>query len=47
MLMSVAALIAAFGLASPLVVVREADEGAIAHVWQLLMAGQLPLLRTS
>jgi hypothetical protein len=24
--------------------VREPDEGAIAHLWQLLMAGQLPLL---
>jgi hypothetical protein len=25
-------------------VVRDEDEGAIAHIWQLLMAGQLPLL---
>ena len=24
--------------------VRDADEGAVAHIWQLLMAGQLPLL---
>jgi hypothetical protein len=24
--------------------VREADEGAIAHIWQILMAGQLPVL---
>jgi len=24
--------------------VREPDEGAIAHTWQLLMAGQLPVL---
>jgi hypothetical protein len=24
--------------------VREPDEGAIAHVWQLLMAGQMPVL---
>lgn len=24
--------------------VREPDEGAIAHIWQLLMAGQLPVL---
>jgi hypothetical protein len=23
---------------------REQDEGAIAHLWQLLMAGQLPVL---
>jgi hypothetical protein len=46
MLMSAAALalllgsiVARFG-----VVVRDGDEGAIAHIWQLLMAGQLPLL---
>ena len=26
------------------VVVREADEGAIAHLWQILMAGQMPIL---
>ncbi len=25
-------------------VVREADEGAAAHTWQILMAGQLPIL---
>ncbi|MFY9561823.1 MAG: hypothetical protein WAQ52_16435 [Terriglobales bacterium] len=25
-------------------VVREADEGATAHIWQLLMAGQMPVL---
>jgi uncharacterized membrane protein HdeD (DUF308 family) len=25
-------------------VVREADEGSSAHIWQLLMAGQLPIL---
>ncbi len=24
--------------------VREADEGAVAHIWQILMAGQLPVL---
>jgi hypothetical protein len=24
--------------------VREPDEGAIAHLWQILMAGQLPVL---
>jgi hypothetical protein len=23
---------------------READEGAAAHIWQLLMAGQLPVV---
>ena len=43
-LMSMAALalvlthIAIFGA------VREADEGAAAHIWQLLMAGQLPVI---
>ena len=26
------------------VIVRETDEGAIAHLWQLLMAGQMPIL---
>jgi hypothetical protein len=26
------------------VVVREADEGTTAHLWQILMAGQLPVL---
>jgi hypothetical protein len=42
--MSVAALgvlathIALFGTA------RQADEGAAAHLWQLLMAGQLPVI---
>jgi hypothetical protein len=25
-------------------VTREADEGAAAHLWQLLMAGQMPIL---
>jgi hypothetical protein len=25
-------------------VVREADEGTVAHIWQLLMAGQMPVL---
>ncbi len=44
MAMSLAALalvlvhIAAFG------VVREADEGAAAHLWQLLMAGRVPVV---
>jgi uncharacterized membrane protein HdeD (DUF308 family) len=26
------------------VVVRDSDEGAIVHIWQLLIAGQLPIL---
>jgi len=25
-------------------IVRQEDEGAIAHIWQLLMAGQLPIM---
>jgi hypothetical protein len=44
MLMSVAALTLLFGGIAAGVVVQEADEGAIAHIWQLLMVGQLPLL---
>jgi hypothetical protein len=34
----VVAHISVFGVA------READEGAAAHIWQLLMAGQLPVV---
>lgn len=26
------------------IVVRESDEGAMAHIWQLLIGGQLPIL---
>ena len=33
-----------YGLIINKPLVREADEGAIAHIWQLLMAGQLPVL---
>jgi uncharacterized membrane protein HdeD (DUF308 family) len=45
-LMSATALVLVLGsiAASSGVVVRDGDEGAIAHIWQLLMAGQLPLL---
>jgi len=25
-------------------ILREADEGAVAHLWQILMAGQLPII---
>jgi hypothetical protein len=32
------------GIAAPSGMVRDTDEGAIAHIWQLLMAGQLPIL---
>jgi hypothetical protein len=45
MLMSVAALALLLGsIAVHSDAVRDSDEGAIAHIWQLLMAGQLPLL---
>jgi uncharacterized membrane protein HdeD (DUF308 family) len=45
MLMSVAALALLLGsIAVRSGVARDSDEGAIAHIWQLLMAGQLPLL---
>jgi len=46
MAMSIAALAIVLGsiAASPGVVVRNADEGAVAHIWQLLMAGQIPIL---
>jgi hypothetical protein len=44
MLMSVAALTLLLGGIAAGVVVCEDDEGAIAHIWQLLMVGQLPLL---
>jgi hypothetical protein len=42
--MSLAALSLVLGHALVYGVVHEADEGAAAHAWQLLMAGQLPFL---
>jgi hypothetical protein len=44
LVMSVAALVLVLGHALVYGVVHEADEGAAAHTWQLLMAGQLPFL---
>jgi hypothetical protein len=45
MVMSITALALLLGsLAASPDGIRESDEGAIAHIWQLLMAGQLPLL---
>jgi hypothetical protein len=44
MAMSLTALIVVLGSIIMFGVVHEADEGAIAHIWQLLMAGQLPIL---
>jgi len=42
--MSVAALVLVLGHVAVFGVVREADEGAAAHLWQLLMAGQVPVV---
>ena len=44
MAMSLIALAVVLSYALMYGVVREADEGAAAHIWQLLMAGQLPVL---
>ncbi len=42
--MSVTALGIVLGYAAIFGVARQADEGAAAHIWQLLMAGQLPFV---
>ncbi len=42
--MSVASLALVVAAVTFLGVVRDADEGAVAHVWQLLIAGQLPVI---
>ncbi|MGD1090708.1 MAG: hypothetical protein ABSB35_01820 [Bryobacteraceae bacterium] len=42
--MSIAALITVLVHVVIFGVARESDEGAAAHVWQLLMAGQLPIM---
>jgi hypothetical protein len=44
MAMSLSALLLVLGHASIYGVVHEADEGTPAHIFQLLMAGQLPLI---
>ncbi|MDR3774802.1 MAG: hypothetical protein P4L26_15715 [Terracidiphilus sp.] len=44
MAMSVTALALVVGHIALYGAAREGDEGAIAHLWQLLMAGQLPVL---
>ena len=44
MVMSAAALALVVGGIARFGVVRDSDEGAIAHIWQLLMIGQLPIL---
>jgi hypothetical protein len=42
--MSLSALALVLGHVAIYGVVHEADEGTPAHLWQLLMAGQLPIL---
>jgi hypothetical protein len=42
--MSLAALLLVLGHAAVFGVVHEADEGTAAHTWQILMAGQFPIL---
>ncbi|MBF6592048.1 MAG: hypothetical protein IVW57_16185 [Ktedonobacterales bacterium] len=42
--LSFAALALVVGYVALFGVVREADEGAVAHVWQLLIAVQLPII---
>ena len=42
--MSVTALAIVIGYAAMFGVARQADEGAAAHLWQLLMAGQVPVV---
>jgi hypothetical protein len=44
MAMSLAALTVVIGSVTLLGVVHEADEGAVAHIFQLLMAGQVPIV---
>ena len=44
MAMSLAALALVVGHIAIFGVVHEADEGTAAHLWQLLMAGQLPVM---
>lgn len=41
--MSLAALAVVLGHAAIFGIVHETDEGAAAHIWQILMAGQLPV----
>jgi len=42
--MSLAALTLVLGHAAIFGIVHEADEGTAAHVWQILMAAQLPIV---
>jgi hypothetical protein len=42
--MSIAALALVVGHIALVGVARQADEGTAAHLWQLLMAGQVPMV---
>ena len=42
--MSLAALLVVLGHIVMFGTVRQADEGAAAHLWQLLIAGQIPVI---
>jgi hypothetical protein len=42
--MSSAAVVLVVGHIAPFGLARQADEGAEAHLWQLLMAGQVPVV---
>jgi hypothetical protein len=42
--MSLAALATVIAYATMFGVARQADEGTAAHIWQLLMAGQVPIV---
>jgi hypothetical protein len=42
--MSIAALLTVLYHLATFGIAREPDEGAAAHIWQLLMAGQLPII---
>ena len=42
--MSLAALTLVLGHAAVFGIVHEADEGTAAHIWQILMAAQLPIV---
>lgn len=42
--MSIAALIVVLGDVAMFGAVRDVDEGAAAHLWQLLIAGQIPVV---
>ncbi|MGE5838151.1 MAG: hypothetical protein ACM4AI_27000 [Acidobacteriota bacterium] len=42
--MSLTALALVLGYAAMFGIARQADEGTAAHLWQLLMAGQVPII---